>query len=64
MFVVRTGRPALEIIRVDKESTANGQQGNNDADSQENILLDSCQYSYNLGITRNLNLKSTDLEEN
>nr|POE84658.1 hypothetical protein CFP56_58081 [Quercus suber] len=63
VVVVCTGKPSLEVIRLEKESTANGQQGNNDADSQENILHDSRPSSYNLGILRNLNLKSTDLGE-
>ena len=33
VFVVRTGKPALEIIRAEKEGTANGQQGIIDADT-------------------------------
>ena len=64
MFVVRTGKPVLKIIRAEKEGTANGQQGINDMDSQENIMRDSRQNFDNSGISRNLKLKVTDLKEN
>ena len=63
MLVVRTGKPSPEVIRLEKESTINGQQGNKEADSQENNLHDSHSTSYNSGILRNLNLKSTILGE-
>nr|POF26687.1 hypothetical protein CFP56_36554 [Quercus suber] len=63
MVVVCTGKPSPEVIRLEKESTANKQQDNNDADSQENNLHDSHSTSYNSRILRNLNLKSTDLGE-
>ena len=59
MLVVRTGKPLPEVIRLEKESTVNGQQGNKEADSQENNSHDSHLASYNSGILRNLNLKST-----
>ena len=64
MFVVRTGKPVPEIIRAEKEGTANGQQDINDTNSQENIMRDSRQNSDNSGISRNLKLKVTDLKEN
>ena len=63
MLVVRTGKPSPEVIRLEKESTVNGQQGNKEADSQENNLHDSHSASYNSRILRNLNLKSTILGE-
>ena len=63
MLVVRTGKPLPEVIRLEKESTVNGQQGNKEADSQKNNLHDSHSASYNSGILRNLNLKSTILGE-
>ena len=63
VVVVRTGKPSLEVIRSEKESIVNGQQGNKEADSQENNSHDSRSASYNSGILRNLNLKSTDLGE-
>ena len=63
MVVVHTGKPSPEVIRSEKESTVNGKQRNNEADSQENNLHDSRSTSYNLGILRNLNLKSTVLGE-
>ena len=53
-----------EIIRAEKEGTANGQQDINDTNSQENIMRDSRQNSDNSGISRNLKLKVTDLKEN
>ena len=61
MLVVRTGKPSPEVIRLEKESIVNGQQGNKEADSQKNNLHDSHSASYNSGILRNLNLKSTIL---
>lgn len=63
MVVVRTRKPSPKIIRLEKESIANRKQCNNDADSQENISQDSCPSSSNLGILRNLNLKSMNLGE-
>ena len=64
VFVVRTGKLAPEIIRAENEGTVNGQQGINDTDTQENIMRDSRRNSNNSGISRNLNLKVTDSEEN
>ena len=63
VVVVRTGKPSPEVIILEKESIVNGQQGNKEADSQENNSHDSRSASYNSGILRNLNLKSTDLGE-
>ncbi|KAK9999213.1 hypothetical protein SO802_018816 [Lithocarpus litseifolius] len=57
VVVVRTGKPSPEIIRTEKENTANEQQGINGAESQDN-LQDSRQNSYNSGILKNLNVKS------
>ena len=45
------------VIRSETESTDNGMQGNTEADSQEDTLLDSRSDSYNSGILKNLNLK-------
>lgn len=63
VVVVRTGKPLPEILRPEKESTSNVQQRNNDADFQENTSQNSCPISTNLGIPRNLNLKSANLGE-
>jgi len=63
MVVIRIGKPSPVVIRSKKESTKNGQQGDTEVDSQENILHDSRSASYNSGILRNLNLKTTDLGE-
>nr|POE73375.1 hypothetical protein CFP56_08686 [Quercus suber] len=63
VVVVHTGKPSTEVIRSEKESTDTEQQDNNGVDSQENNLRDSRSTSYNSGILRKLNLKSTDLGE-
>nr|POE55975.1 hypothetical protein CFP56_62804 [Quercus suber] len=62
VFVVRTGRPAPEIIRTDKERAANGEQGNKDAEFQESVQLESCKEINNSEIIGDLNGKSTELE--
>lgn len=62
VFVVRTGRPALEIIKVDKEREANGEQSSKDAEFQEFVPPESCKEAYNSKIIGKLNGKLTDLE--
>ncbi|KAL0002652.1 hypothetical protein SO802_016433 [Lithocarpus litseifolius] len=57
VVVVRTGKPSPEIIRTEKETTANEQQGINGAESQDH-LQESRQTSYNSGTFKNLNGKS------
>nr|POE52557.1 hypothetical protein CFP56_51692 [Quercus suber] len=62
VFVVHTGRPAWEIIRPDKERTANNDLSDNVADFQDCGPSESCKEPNISGITGK-NGKSTDLED-
>nr|POE90886.1 hypothetical protein CFP56_26532 [Quercus suber] len=61
VFVVRMGRPAPEIIRPDKERTANNDLSDIVADFQDRGPSESCKEPNISGITGKLNGKSTDL---